>query len=37
MIMMDDDGSGTPPGSASSGEADQYYVLAQLLRLAGKI
>lgn len=27
---------GTPPGSASSGEADQYFVCAELLRLAGR-
>lgn len=26
---------GTPPGSASSGEADQYYVFAEQLRLLG--
>ena len=26
---------GTPPGSASSGEADQYFVFAEQLRLLG--
>jgi hypothetical protein len=27
--------SGIPPGSASSGEADQYHVYAELLKIAG--
>jgi hypothetical protein len=35
LITLCGRGSGTPPGSASSGEADQYYVQAQLLRILG--